>query len=70
MKLQTIRPKYYNDRNRNFNYIDMPDYLIPKYQNFTQANISKLRNAGYTYEFFDLSEGIKNYLNDLNTSSA
>ncbi len=62
--------KYYNDRNRNFNYIDMPDYLIPKYQNFTQANISKLRNAGYTYEFFDLSEGIKNYLNDLNTSSA
>ena len=62
--------KYYNDRNRNFNYIDMPDYLIPKYQNFTQANINKLRNAGYTYEFFDLSEGIKNYLNDLNTSSA
>ena len=47
----------------------MPDYLVPKYQNFTQANILKLREAGYSYDFFSLQDGVKNYLNDLNTSS-
>tara|TARA_B100001769_G_scaffold231960_1_gene194822 strand:- start:28 stop:948 length:921 start_codon:yes stop_codon:yes gene_type:complete len=62
--------KYYQDEERNFNYIDMPDYLIPKYQNFTKANISKLKAAGYSYNFFSLKEGVRNYLNDLNTSSA
>ena len=51
------------------NYIDMPEHLIPKYQNFTQANIKKLREAGYSYDFFNLDEGIENYLNDLKTSS-
>ena len=61
--------KYYKDEDLNFNYIEMPEYLVPKYQNFTQANILKLREAGYSYDFFSLEEGIKNYLNDLNTSS-
>ena len=62
--------KYYKDEDRNFNYIEMPEKLVPKYQNFTEANILKLRSAGYDYDFFSLEEGIKNYLNDLNTSSA
>ena len=62
--------KYYQDEDGNFNYIDMPDYLVPKYQNFTEANISKLKAVGYNYDFFSLQEGIRNYLNDLNTSSA
>ena len=61
--------KYYKDEDLNFNYIEMPEYLVLKYQNFTQANILKLREAGYSYDFFSLEEGIKNYLNDLNTSS-
>ncbi len=61
--------QYYQDKDRNFNYIEMPEYLVPKYQNFTQANILKLREAGYSYDFFSLQEGVKNYLNDLNTSS-
>ena len=61
--------KYYKDEDLNFNYIEMPEYLVLKYQNFTQANILKLREAGYSYDFFNLEEGIKNYLNDLNTSS-
>ena len=60
---------YYKDEDCNFNYIDMPEHLIPKYQNFTQANIEKLREAGYNYDFFNLDEGIENYLNDLKTSS-
>ncbi|MDB2461332.1 ADP-glyceromanno-heptose 6-epimerase [Gammaproteobacteria bacterium] len=62
--------KYYKDKDRNFNYIAMPENLVPKYQNFTEANIAKLKKAGYKYDFFGLEEGIKNYLNDLNTSSA
>jgi len=62
--------KYYKDEDRNFNYIEMPENLVPKYQNFTEANILKLKSAGYSYDFFSLEEGIKNYLNDLNTSSA
>ena len=37
----------------------MPDYLIPKYQNFTEANISKLKTVGYGYEFFDLKKVLK-----------
>ena len=61
--------KYYNDKNRNFNYIDMPKNLLPKYQNFTEANISKLKSIGYSYDFFNLKEGVENYLNDLKTSS-
>ena len=61
---------YYQDNQKNFNYLDMPDYLVPKYQNFTQANISKLKAAGYNYDFYSLKEGVKSYLNDLNTSSA
>ena len=62
--------KYYKDEDPNFNYIEMPENLVPKYQNFTEANILKLKSAGYSYDFFSLEEGIKNYLNDLNTSSA
>ena len=61
--------QYYQDKDRNFNYIEMPEYIVPKYQNFTKANILKLREAGYSYDFFSLQEGVKNYLNDLNTSS-
>lgn len=61
--------KYYSNKNCNFNYIDMPKNLAPKYQNFTEANISKLKSAGYNYDFFNLEEGMENYLNDLKTSA-
>ena len=62
--------KYYKDKECNYNYIEMPENLVPKYQNFTEANILKLKAAGYSYDFFSLEEGVRNYLNDLNTSSA
>ena len=39
-------------------YIDMPKDLSDSYQNFTKANISKLRNAGYVKNFIsNFSEG-------------
>ena len=34
-----------------FDFIPMPDHLIDKYQYFTQAEISKLRCAGYQVPF-------------------
>tara|TARA_B100000287_G_C20674154_1_gene794603 strand:+ start:3985 stop:4917 length:933 start_codon:yes stop_codon:yes gene_type:complete len=52
------------------NYIDMPDSLKTKYQNFTEANIKKLRKSGYNYDFYNLQEGIFSYLNILATSSS
>lgn len=46
----------------NITYIDMPEDLQGKYQYFTQANIEKLRDAGYTKPFLSLEEGVKDYV--------
>lgn len=44
------------------NYIDMPENLREKYQYFTEADMSKLRAAGYDAEFTSLEEGVKDYV--------
>ena len=41
--------------------IPFPDTLKGKYQTYTQADMSKLREAGYNKEFITLSEGTKKY---------
>jgi len=43
-------------------FIDTPIDIRDKYQYFTEANMSKLRNAGYTKEFYSLEDGIKDYV--------
>ncbi len=43
-------------------YIDMPEDIRDKYQYFTEANMSKLKNSGYTEEFFSLEEGVSDYV--------
>ncbi|EAQ66264.1 ADP-L-glycero-D-manno-heptose-6-epimerase [Marinomonas sp. MED121] len=43
-------------------YIDFPDHLKGAYQSFTQADISKLRKAGYQGDFRDLATGVKDYM--------
>lgn len=43
-------------------YIDMPAELRPKYQYYTQANMKKLHNVGYTADFYTLEDGIKDYV--------
>jgi len=43
-------------------YIPFPDALKGKYQSFTQADIGKLREAGYQEEFLDVKEGVGNYV--------
>ena len=46
------------------NYIDMPQGLKDKYQYFTQADMSKLRTAGYNKPMTELEEGIEKYILD------
>ena len=43
-------------------YIDMPEDLRGKYQYFTQANMTKLRKAGYTAPMTSLEDGVKDYV--------
>lgn len=43
-------------------YIDMPEDIRDKYQYFTEANMDKLRTAGYTQPFYSLEAGINDYV--------
>ncbi len=51
----------------NKRYIPFPESLVGSYQSFTQADIEKLRTAGYKDQFMDVNVGIKKYLDVLNT---
>ena len=44
-------------REPEIEFIDMPEYLRPKYQYFTRAQIEKLRAAGYRAEITPLAGG-------------
>lgn len=43
-------------------YISMPEALHGKYQSFTQADISKLREAGYSKPFLTVEQGVERYV--------
>ena len=45
-------------------YIPTPEHLRDKYQYFTQADMSKLREAGYDKPFTSLEEGVRAYVQD------
>jgi len=57
------------DLQPDIEFIDMPEDIRDKYQYFTEANMQKLRAAGYNDEFYSLEEGVGeyvgNYLNSL-----
>ncbi|KAF7598092.1 MAG: ADP-glyceromanno-heptose 6-epimerase [Candidatus Dactylopiibacterium carminicum] len=42
-------------------YVAFPDILKGKYQSYTQADISRLRAAGYTAAFHDVGNGVGKY---------
>lgn len=46
----------------NIEYIDIPVDIREKYQYFTEANMAKLRAAGYTRAFTPIEEGVKDYV--------
>lgn len=47
-------------------YIPFPDKLKGHYQSFTEADISKLRAAGYDQAFKAVAQGVKEYLDEIN----
>ncbi len=46
----------------NISFIDTPEDIRETYQYFTQADMQKLRKAGYTSRFHTLEEGIYDYV--------
>lgn len=46
----------------NIEFIDIPEDIRDKYQYFTQADMSKLRIAGYTEAFYSVEEGVSEYV--------
>lgn len=46
----------------NIEYIEMPEQLRKKYQYYTKAEISSLKEAGYSNGFMDLEAGAKDYV--------
>jgi ADP-L-glycero-D-manno-heptose 6-epimerase len=43
-------------------FIDTPEDIRDKYQYFTEANMTKLKTAGYTNEFTTLEKGVEDYV--------
>lgn len=51
-----------NDREPELRFIDTPEAIREKYQYFTQADMSKLRAAGYERPFTSLEDGVRDYV--------
>jgi ADP-L-glycero-D-manno-heptose 6-epimerase len=49
-------------RKPNIEYIEMPASIRNQYQYFTQADLSKLRRAGYSKQITPLEDAIKDYV--------
>ena len=50
------------DLQPSIQFVDMPEALRAKYQYFTQADIAKLRRAGYSTAFTSLEDGVRDYV--------
>ncbi|MEA3504446.1 MAG: ADP-glyceromanno-heptose 6-epimerase [Bacteroidota bacterium] len=49
-------------KKENIYFIDTPVDIRDKYQYFTEADMSKLLKAGYPNKFYNLQEGVKDYV--------
>lgn len=45
-------------------YVPTPEQIRDKYQYYTQADMTKLREAGYSRQFTELEEGVRAYVQD------
>ena len=52
------------DRKPNIEYIDTPEDIREKYQYYTEADMQKLRAAGYSDEFYSLERGVEEYVKE------
>ncbi len=50
------------EREPNIEYIDMPEILRDKYQYHTQADITRIRQAGYANEITPLETAVTDYV--------
>jgi len=50
------------DREPEIQFIDMPDHLREKYQYFTKADISKLKQSGYAQPITPLGDAVADYV--------
>ena len=50
------------DLQPNVQFIDMPSDIREKYQYFTEANMEKLKEAGYVTQFYSLEDGVEDYV--------
>ncbi len=50
------------DLEPQISFIDTPEDIREKYQYFTEANMEKIRAAGYIKPFYTLEEGIEDYV--------
>jgi ADP-L-glycero-D-manno-heptose 6-epimerase len=48
-------------------YIEFPEHLKGSYQSYTEADINSLREMGYKNDFLSVEDGVKRYLDILNT---
>ncbi len=46
----------------NIEFIDLPEHLHEKYQYFTEANLNKIRKAGYKKATSSLEDGVNDYV--------
>jgi ADP-L-glycero-D-manno-heptose 6-epimerase len=49
-------------KEENISFIDTPIDIRDKYQYFTEANMNKLKQAGYPHPFHTVEEGVKDYV--------
>ena len=50
------------NRKPNIQFIEMPEAIRDKYQYFTQANLARLRAAGYTARVTSLEDAVSDYV--------
>lgn len=46
----------------NIEFIDLPEHLREKYQYFTEANLTKIKSAGYNKPLTSLEDGVNDYV--------
>ncbi len=52
------------NRRAKIDYVPTPDAIRERYQYFTQATMTRLRDAGYDKPFQSLEDGVQRYLHD------
>ena len=50
------------DKDLNIEFIDMPEDIRGNYQYFTEANMTRIRQAGYTKDFWNFEDSIADYV--------